>query len=191
MVSRSKYTKDLLGPIVARSHSVADVLRELGLQPTGGNYRYLNSRMRALELDTSHFTGARWNRGLTKESSSAVRDAASRQAYPDDVVFVKNCGIAIFGPKLAGRLRRKGRPYVCENCGITEWQGLALTLHLDHINGINNDNRLENLRFLCPNCHQQTHTWGNSYKRKHRSSEGEASEAHERGAPYLISVRLQ
>ena len=53
-----------------------------------------------------------------------------------------------------------GVSYVCTICRINEWQGQPLTLHLDHINGINNDNRFENLRLLCPNCHSQTETYG-------------------------------
>ncbi|MGE0542259.1 MAG: HNH endonuclease [Dehalococcoidia bacterium] len=47
----------------------------------------------------------------------------------------------------------------CAICGISEWCGKPLTLHLDHINGKNNDDRLENLRLLCPNCHSQTDTY--------------------------------
>lgn len=48
----------------------------------------------------------------------------------------------------------------CFECGLsTEWNGKPIVLHLDHINGINNDHRLENLRLLCPNCHSQTSTW--------------------------------
>lgn len=51
--------------------------------------------------------------------------------------------------------------YVCAKCGNKgEWQGEKLNLQLHHINGINNDNRLENLTFLCPNCHSQTDTFG-------------------------------
>jgi 5-methylcytosine-specific restriction endonuclease McrA len=47
----------------------------------------------------------------------------------------------------------------CYECGITHWFGEKLSLHLDHINGINDDNQLENLRMLCPNCHSQTETF--------------------------------
>lgn len=51
-------------------------------------------------------------------------------------------------------------PYICEKCGNDgNWQGIVLSLQLDHKNGINNDNRLENLRWLCPNCHSQTETF--------------------------------
>ena len=57
----------------------------------------------------------------------------------------------------------------CEICGITKWNGNSLVIHLDHINGINNDNRLENLRMLCPNCHSQTSTYTGKNKNKTES----------------------
>lgn len=56
--------------------------------------------------------------------------------------------------------------YKCAICGNKgEWNNQPLTLQLDHINGINNDNRIENLRFLCPNCHSQTETYSGRNKR--------------------------
>ena len=56
--------------------------------------------------------------------------------------------------------------YKCSKCGIDSWQGETIVLDLDHINGINTDNRLSNLRYLCPNCHSQTDT----YKGRNKNS---------------------
>lgn len=76
-------------------------------------------------------------------------------------------------------------PLSCAECGINEWMGKTLSLHLDHINGINNDNRLENLRLLCPNCHSLTETYcgkanntaGHYNKCKYKVSDDELVEA--------------
>ena len=55
----------------------------------------------------------------------------------------------------------------CAECGLTHWRGKRLSLHIDHINGVRNDHRLENLRMLCPNCHSQTETYGGRNIRRH------------------------
>ena len=49
--------------------------------------------------------------------------------------------------------------YTCAECSNNTWRGKPISLHLDHINGIPTDHRLENLRFMCPNCHSQTVTY--------------------------------
>jgi hypothetical protein len=80
---------------------------------------------------------------------------------------------------VAGRRRKRGhikrrllnaglKENHCEECGITEWQGEPLNMALHHINGDGTDNRLENIKFLCPNCHAQTPNYGgrNGHRRK-------------------------
>ena len=65
------------------------------------------------------------------------------------------------------RLVREGiKEYKCIICGRDKWNDIPLTLHLDHINGDNTDNRIENLRILCPNCHSQTITYSKNKSRR-------------------------
>lgn len=65
-------------------------------------------------------------------------------------------------------IRNKIIAYQCQICNLEpEWNNKVLVLQIDHINGINNDHRIENLRFLCPNCHSQTETFGNKKRNKH------------------------
>ena len=54
----------------------------------------------------------------------------------------------------------------CGECGLSEWLGKPLSIHIDHINGVKDDHLLENLRMLCPNCHSQTDTYGARNKRR-------------------------
>lgn len=56
----------------------------------------------------------------------------------------------------------------CSQCGITSWQDRPLTMHIDHVNGVRDDHRLENLRMLCPNCHSQTETYGGRNMKRRR-----------------------
>lgn len=67
------------------------------------------------------------------------------------------------------RLVRAGLlPNHCQQCGLSEWRDRPLSMHIDHINGVKNDHRLENLRMLCPNCHSQTETYGGRNMKRRR-----------------------
>jgi predicted RNA-binding Zn-ribbon protein involved in translation (DUF1610 family) len=87
--------------------------------------------------------------------------AGSRRCRPEDVLVLRSPGSARVKTGILRRvLRDVGVPRVCGTCGLAPvWQGRPLTLVVDHVNGDWLDNRLVNLRFLCPNCHAQTATW--------------------------------
>ena len=145
------YSDAALSAAVAESVTYADVLRRLGAPLAGGSYAHLVRRIRRAGLDTSHFLGQAHRRGQVSPG----------RRNPADVLTVWPPGS--FRPK-APLLRRTlitcGVPERCTECGLeVQWQGRPLRLIVDHINGDWLDNRLENLRFLCPNCHSQTATW--------------------------------
>ena len=160
MSKRKKYTKELLEPIVRGSLSLAEVMRKLNLSCNGGNYRSIKQKCRFFGISTEHFTGAAWAKGQTKETNESVARVARLLRIPDEKVFCENSTYAD-SSGIRSRLFEKGWDYECKICGLTEWLDNPITLHIDHINGVHNDHRLTNLQFLCPNCHQQTDTWGN------------------------------
>lgn len=135
--------------LLKKSSTISEVLFKLGYTTKGNSWGYsqIKRRMTDLNLDYSIFKGKSYlaNKKLDKISEQDIlRENCKHQRTVLRRYIIKNNLI----------------PYKCAICGCTEWQGKTLSLELDHINGINNDNRLENLRFLCPNCHSQTSTYG-------------------------------
>lgn len=143
-----QFTKEQVQEAVNNSLSIAQVCRELGIRPIGGNYKTINSKLKLFEIDISHFTGAAWNVGL--------RYRPVRKLIPMEEILIVDSTYTNTG-SLKKRLYKEGlKEKKCEICDITHWMDNPITLELDHINGSNTDNRLENLRILCPNCHSQT-----------------------------------
>ncbi|MEV6724065.1 HNH endonuclease [Streptomyces xanthochromogenes] len=151
-----RHTEQRLRAAVAVSATIKDVVRHLGISQVGGNQTHISRRIAALGIDTSHFTRTR--RGRPRGSLGdllGLRDPADGR---------------IPGERLRRALVSKGIKERCAMCGTgPEWNGRPLRLEVDHINGAWWDNRLENLRLLCPNCHAVTDTYRGRTRREQAS----------------------
>lgn len=149
----SRWNESNLRKIVEKASSIRGVITELGLVPAGGNYTQCHFYIRKYDIDTSHFTGQGWRKGKHPRRSSV---------YTLDELLT--AGTHRARRNIKRRLFEAGlKKPECEECGwaVVSQDGRT-PIELDHINGDNTDNRLENLRILCPNCH--------SLKPTHRGS---------------------
>ena len=169
---RSKYTKELLEPLVQKNISIAGVMRDLGLQPSGGNHSHISKTIKKFGLDISHFTGKTPGKGKSPGNKLKWQTILTNNRVQH----------RLNSTLLTRGLLESGRKYICELCKITDiWNNKKLVLHIHHINGDWLDNTAENLQFLCPNCHSQTENWcgknidienslSTSYKNKRRQN---------------------
>ncbi|MEV7728256.1 HNH endonuclease [Streptomyces sp. NPDC087917] len=145
-----KWTREILAEAVGASTTMCEVLRRLGLDVVGGNHTHISRRVKVLGVDTSHF----------RLPSSAGRPKVRRTP---ETILVKQDGAHARREQsehLKSALASTGVPDRCRRCGTeATWQGRPLSLEVDHINGDWRDNRPENLRLLCPNCHSTTDTY--------------------------------
>jgi hypothetical protein len=138
MRTYTKWTKELLTPIVQSSTSYSECLRKMGKRAAGGNFKLLQRNIDKFNLDTSHMLHQASNKGkefLPFEGLKASKAIKFRLI--------------------------KERGHNCERCGLHTWQDIQITLELEHTDGNNRNNERDNLKLLCPNCHALTPTWRN------------------------------
>lgn len=152
-----KYDRKTLVEAVAASANIMEVVRKTGRSAGGGTHNIVKKYIKQYAIDTSHF-----------ETQADRARKIRREPVPLTEVLVEN---STYGrTELKARLYKEGlKERKCELCGQgEEWQGKRMSLILDHINGVNNDNRLPNLRIVCPNCNAtlETHAGRNVKNKK-------------------------
>lgn len=149
MKKRIDYSYETLSKIISECGNLAQVCRAYGIGLNSSNYKTIRKKIEEYGIDVSHFS-----RGSSQiGSKNGVKYDSIKEVLIENSPY-RNISC------MKKRILKEGLlEYKCSVCGITEWNNQPLSLQLDHINGINNDHRIENLRFLCPNCHSQTSTY--------------------------------
>lgn len=134
----TRYTKELLEPIVSSSRSYAECLSKLGKRVAGGNYKNLQKNIEKFDISTEHMKHEAWNAG---NEVKKFEDLSKPTA-------IKKRLLKALGHK-------------CQKCGLETWNSEPIPLELEHIDGDNRNHSIENVTLLCCNCHAQTPTWRN------------------------------
>lgn len=150
-----KMDKKLFRELVESHETYVGILKKFGYSGKGGSGITLRQRIKKEGIDCSHI-----------QKNNSGRKFLNRKKIPLEEVMIKNSTYS--RGHLKKRLLKNGMlKNECSNCGMSSfWDNKKLVMILDHINGVNNDHRRENLRLLCPNCNSQTSTFSGKIRKK-------------------------
>ncbi|MET9292856.1 HNH endonuclease signature motif containing protein [Streptomyces sp. NPDC003077] len=155
----TRWSRETLEAAVTASSNWRQVLRHLGLPVTGGQQTHIGRRVRALGIDTAHFSGPY----ATGQAAGARRSRARGQTL---LTNDPTRDVRVPGARLRQAMLELGVREECARCGTAPWwRGRPLPLETDHIDGDWRNNEPGNLRLLCPNCHSATDTYRGRGKR--------------------------
>jgi len=156
-----KYSKEEIQTAVSSSFTITQALNNLGLRFAGANNRQFKKWVEYYSIDISHFDPK-------KVIAEKLKKTISERTLSLDSILTENSSYG--RGHLKNRLFNSGlKEKKCECCGNgEEWMGKKMFLIIDHINGIWNDNRIENLRILCPNCNATLDTHGGKNAKKEK-----------------------
>lgn len=141
---KKKYSFETLSEAVRKSNSYSEIFRRLNITVNGGSYSWLQKTIKDYNLNIDHFKKELFG---GKRPTGKI-DYSLLQELP-------NTGIRKRSKVLKAFLESKGVEYKCKCCGLSEWLGEKIRLDVDHADGDCLNNHIDNLRFLCPNCHRQ------------------------------------
>ena|SRR5690606_1649736 len=133
------YTDEDILREVENVKSMAQLLKNLGLKPTGGNYDNMKRNLQRLGVTADHWTGKLWSKGERLKDWSQYKTTKAARVH---------------------LIRERGG--CCEMCGLSEWLDQPMKFEIHHIDGDRTNNNSENLQVLCPNCHSLTDNWKNT-----------------------------
>lgn len=149
-----KYTEQQLRDAVANNSSYRKILQELNVAAYGGNYTVLKKAIEHFNIPYEHLLGQAWAKDQKFLPKKQVQDYLQQ-------------GLYVQSNRLKNLLLKENILNAhCSECENHTWLGKPIPLELDHINGDNKNNLLENLRLLCPNCHALTPTYRGKNKKK-------------------------
>jgi hypothetical protein len=164
-MKNNKYTKEQIEEVIKSSITTKECLQKLNRPWTGDNYNWLMNLIRRYDINKDHFLShSQLKKNLWKEKPFVKK-------YSIEDIFCENKFIS--GGILKKILYKNNiKQPICELCGQDEnWNGKQMSLILDHINGINTDNRIENLRIVCPNCDATLETFRGKNRKKNKKKQ--------------------